>query len=153
MIHKFTLGTSRKGAGFTLIEVMITVAIIGILAAIAIPTYDSYIRRGKAQEAMSDLATMRVKMEQYYQDNRSYLNYVDANCGRAGAAILSSKYFTYACATEDDKPNEYLITATGAANQGMGGYIYTINQNNVKTSTIPPNASVNCWVSKSGEPC
>ncbi len=59
-------------AGFTLIEVMIVVAIIAILASIALPSYNDYVRRGQIQEAFGYLSDSRVKMEQYFQDNRNY---------------------------------------------------------------------------------
>ena len=58
--------------GFTLIEVMIVVAIVAILAAVALPAYGDYVRRGQLPEAFSGMADLRVKLEQYYQDNRSY---------------------------------------------------------------------------------
>ena len=71
--------TPHRRAGFTLIEVMITVAIIGILAAVALPSYVDYIRRGKLQEGFAELSTARVKLEQYYQDFRNY-GTADASC-------------------------------------------------------------------------
>ncbi len=52
----------RKVAGFTLIELMITVAIIGILAAVGLPAYNDYIIRGRVPEATSNLSAKRVKM-------------------------------------------------------------------------------------------
>src|SRR6202158_4594192 len=58
--------------GFTLVELMIVVAIIAILASIAMPAYNAYILRGTFAEAASSLAAPRVKMEQYYQDQRTY---------------------------------------------------------------------------------
>src|SRR4051812_25565453 len=58
--------------GFTLIEVMITVVIVAILAAIAVPNYRDYVTRGRVVEATSALSDTRVKMEQYFQDNRAY---------------------------------------------------------------------------------
>jgi len=64
----------HRQSGFTLIEVMITIAIVAILAAIAIPNYANYLTRGKIQEATSNLLGMRVKMEQYFQDNRMYVS-------------------------------------------------------------------------------
>ncbi|MFJ7567431.1 type IV pilin protein [Herminiimonas sp. NPDC097707] len=154
MKHIFSSSSnSRQSAGFTLIELMITVAIIGILASIALPYYGDYVRRGKVQEATSELANMRVKMEQYYQDNRSYAGYVDAACATAAGAVVSGKYFTFACATDAATPNVYTITATGVASQGMDGYKYSLDQNNTKKSTVPPGAEVNCWLTKRGDAC
>ena len=69
----------RHTRGFTLIELMFTVAIMAILAAIALPSYSDYVRRGRLTETLSAMAGMRVKMEQFFQDNRTY-----AGAGAAG---------------------------------------------------------------------
>lgn len=58
--------------GFTLIEIMIVVAIIGALAAIAIPMYNDYVVKARINEAVGGLSDLRVKMEQFFQDNRTY---------------------------------------------------------------------------------
>ena len=60
--------------GFTLVEMMITVAIIGILAAIALPAYSNYVERARVSSAITDIATMSVKIEQYFVENRVYPN-------------------------------------------------------------------------------
>jgi general secretion pathway protein G len=60
--------------GFTLVEMMITVAIIGILAAIAVPAYSNYVERARVSAAISDIATMSVQIEQYFVENRVYPN-------------------------------------------------------------------------------
>lgn len=58
--------------GFTLIELMIVVVIIGILASIALPAYDNYVRRGKRGEGMSAVHTVLEAQERYYSDHRRY---------------------------------------------------------------------------------
>src|SRR6185295_2455470 len=66
------LRNNRNSAGFTLIEAMITVAVIAILAAIALPNYFDYITRSRIVEAKTNLADMRTRLEQYFLDNRAY---------------------------------------------------------------------------------
>lgn len=62
--------TNEKG--FTLIELLIVVAIIGILAAIAIPQFAAYRQRGYNAAAVSDLKNFRTSLEAYYADNQFY---------------------------------------------------------------------------------
>ncbi len=62
----------HRPRGFTLIELMITVAIVAILAAIALPSYRDYILRGQVVDATNGLAGMRADMERFFQDNRTY---------------------------------------------------------------------------------
>ena len=141
----------KRSRGFTLIELMITVAIIAILAAIAIPSYSEYVRRGRITEAVSALAGMRVKMEQFFQDNRTY-------AGACAAGTVAPKpddtpNFTYTCPAPG--ASTYTITATGQG--GLAGYAYSIDQNNVRStvmtapSTWPSNAT--CWVLKKDGSC
>ncbi|ALP51802.1 hypothetical protein Tel_00855 [Candidatus Tenderia electrophaga] len=62
----------RQATGFTLIELMIVVAIIGILAAIAYPAYQDQVRKGKRAEGQAALLDMMAKQERFYTDNNSY---------------------------------------------------------------------------------
>ena len=138
--------------GFTLIEVMVTVAIVAILAAIAIPNYRDYVRRGRLTEVFSTLSGQRVKMEQYFQDNRVY-----ANACAAGtvAPLPLSANFTYVCAFP--LPSQYTITATGNAGGSMAGFVYTMTETNARDTTGLPAgwAGVNagCWVTKRDGTC
>ena len=137
----------RTARGFTLIELMIVVAVLAILAAVAFPSYTNYIQRGKITEATSSLSELRLRAEKWFSDNRTYVGF--------NAAIQNAKYFTYACGTVT--ATAFTCTATGVANQGMTGFAYTINESNVRASTFTSvpgwNNSATCWVTKKGESC
>jgi type IV pilus assembly protein PilE len=138
--------------GFTLVELMIVVAIIGILASVAMPAYNGYVLRSKLTEAITELAAMRVKLEQYYQDNRTYAG----ACAAGTVAPLPSgtRYFTYTCPTLT--ASAFTATATGIDAQGTGDFVYTIDQNNAKATTGVPSGwttSGTCWVTKKGGAC
>jgi type IV pilus assembly protein PilE len=129
--------------GFTLVELMIVVAIIGILAAIAVPSYQEYIQRARAADATGVLADMRIKMEQCYQDNRSY-----ALCGAQCNAPVGTNiaFFGFACSAGPAAAT-YTLAATGAGN--MAGYVYSVTQDNRKSSTTAGGGgNNNCWVIK-----
>lgn len=140
--------------GFTLVELMIVVVIIGILASVAFPAYQDYVTRSKIPDATSALAAKRVNMEQWFQDNRTYVG--GPGCT---ADTTTSKYFTFACAAAATATT-YAITATGVAAQGMGGFSYTINESNTMSSTIAApaptqwrGAQATCWITKTGGVC
>ena len=99
--------------GFTLIEVMIVVAIIGILAAIAYPSYDEYVKRGNRTEGQAFLGDVAARQERYFSQNNKYITAVGdiAKLGLSNANSPTSKY-TLAIAT--------------VANDG--GYTLTANQ-------------------------
>ncbi len=78
--------------GFTLIELLVVVAIIAILASVAMPLYTDYVIRSKTSEATSTLATMRVQMEQSFQDNRTYANFNLQQFGQILQLLLSRSY-------------------------------------------------------------
>src|SRR5438445_5339063 len=119
----------QRQSGFTLIELMVTVAIIAILAGIAVPSYTSYIVRGKLTEAHSNLLAMRTKMELYFQDNRSYVG----ACAPGTVAPLAPgtppgtlKYFTISCPPANLTATTYLVQADGFAGTDLEGLTMTI---------------------------
>jgi type IV pilus assembly protein PilE len=135
-----TTPRTNSTAGFTLLEVMIVVAIVGILAAIALPSYSDYIRRGKIVEATSKLGDLRTDMERFFMDNRTYLSGAVCGVDTAGGRIFNynqdgKRAFTIACAAT---ATTYSITATGLASNGMSGFGYTIDQLNRKTTASLP---------------
>jgi len=137
----------KKQTGFTLIEVMITVAIIGILAAVALPAYNEYVIRGRIPDATANLATKRVQLEQYFQDNRTYVGAPACNADSA-----ASKYFDFSCSASD--ATSYTLQAVGKA--GMTGFSYTLNQSNAKATPAVPagwTGSASCWVVRKSGDC
>ncbi len=128
----------RRSRGFSLIELMIVVAIASILLAVAIPSYRDYTRRGAIEGATAALASGRVVDEQFFLDNRSY---TDAPCP------TSTDQFTITCASDD---TTYTITATGTDN--MAGFVYTINEADTRT-TAGPWGTGNCWITRKGDSC
>ncbi|TCV88952.1 type IV pilin protein [Sulfurirhabdus autotrophica] len=149
---KDTFSFHRQYSGFTLIEVMVVVAIIGILSAIAMPAYNGYVLRGKLTEAFATLADTRVKLEQYYQDNRSYAG---ACATGTSVPLPTGKYFVFSCPTLST--TAFSVVATGVAAQGTGGFVYTINDANVQgTSTVGSGWSgtgATCWVRRKDGSC
>jgi type IV pilus assembly protein PilE len=157
----------HRPAGFSLIELMITVAIVAILAAVAVPAYTDYVTRAKLSEASANLSDLRVKMEQYYLDNRRYsTNAAGGTCGIPGGntpTMGNAKYFGYSCASGSANTTgdqAYTLTATGLAAQSVDGIVYTIDQSNSKTTTVSGNmaskgyaTNAACWVTKKPSSC
>jgi type IV pilus assembly protein PilE len=153
-----TIAAAQRRGGFTLIEVMIVVAIIAILASVALPSYLDYVRRGQLPEAQGAMLDFRVKMEQYYQDNR---NYGAAQCADFGPPSWSAgngtltytggQFFTYSCALTAGGQG-YTVTATGSGARAIG-HVYTVDQNNARATTMYKGAVVAkaCWLVKGTE--
>lgn len=140
-------------AGFTLVEVMVTVAILAILTAVAIPIYTGYVVRSNVQSGLQGLAVMRTRMEQYFMDNRTYDNVGD--CGATQPP--NEDNFFYSCESPANE-GTYIVTATGVTGTNMEGFTYTINQANERTSAINKDgwgtgATVPCWITRPGEEC
>jgi len=133
---------------------MVTVAVIAILAAVALPSYTDYVRRGKIAEAASGLAELRLRAEKFFADNRSYQNAGGTDVGFS-ESINGTRYFTYDCTTT--AASNFACTASGIAIQGMGGFAYGVNESNSRSSTFTSlagwNDSTTCWVMKKGESC
>jgi type IV pilus assembly protein PilA len=78
--------------GFTLIELMIVIAIIGILAAIAIPAYQDYVARGQMSEAMSLASGVRTAVSETYQSGISLATIDNTVAGVSAAADITGTY-------------------------------------------------------------
>lgn len=138
--------------GFTLIELMIAVAIIGILAAVAYPSYAEHVRRGKIAAALGEMSATRVRLEQYYQDHRNY----GSTASACGVALPSAPGFGFSCAWGAGGTSQsFVLTATGQASEGMAGYVYTVDQADQQATPQFGGNAVNapCWIKRKGDTC
>lgn len=154
MNRKLFAFAPRFQAGFTLIELMVTVAIVGILAGVAYPAYQDYIVRGQLADANTGLATMRAQMERFYQDNRTY---------------ASTGSFTTPCAVDASKRTfgKFVVSCSGTPTnsnyklqaQGSGpvaGFTFTVTESDVRATSAAPSGWNTCtskWLMKKGETC
>lgn len=131
----------NKIAGFTLIELMVTIVIIAILAAIALPSYQSYIKRANIKAAQTDLVSLSLVFENYYQRNLSYPNQNYANT----SALSASSAFPQWSASKSDifefsskkvsSGKGYELIATAKDSSNLVGCILKITNTNSRTST------------------
>ena len=159
----------HRAKGFTILELMIVVVVIAILAAIALPSYSDYITRSTFAEAQGNLADLRVRMEQYYMDNRRYSTTAGGGtCGVVGGntpTVSNGRYYTYACLPGTNTAagdQSYVLTATGIAGQGLAGIAFTINESQTRATTVTGgsamadkgySANAACWVRKKPNQC
>ncbi len=134
---------------------MITVAIVAILAAVAVPAYRDYIVRSRLADATNALSSLRARMEQYYQDNRTYKN-VSGKIQSPCATSSTLGTFAIDCLSLED--TRYRLRATGS---GMTtGFVFTMDHNgNQATTKLPsdwgsvPDGGYTCWIMKKGGTC
>ena len=148
----------RRPAGFTMIELMITVAIVAILAAIAYPSYRNYVIRGQLVEATNNLSALRANMERYFQDNRTYVDLNGTNgiyspCN--GAYLPPLTNFTLSCSNV--AAGTFTAQATGRSPGPMNGFTFSVTQAPVLSSTVATPAPsawiISCpasWTTKAG---
>lgn len=141
------------GRGFTLIEIMIAVAIVAILSAVAVPSYRDYVLRSALVDGLAGLSTMAVAMEQHYQDNRTFKT-VGKNQSPCGWPSEQRTYGRFSAKCSTYKDQEFVITATGS---GLAkNFTFQIDQDGNRATTRVPSGWTMCpgkWVTKKGETC
>lgn len=133
-----------RNNGFTLIEVMITVAIVGILAAIAIPSYSDYVFRSRIPAGLEALSAYGMRMEQRYQDVGNY---------GAGAACSvpnqATEHFNVTCALTNGGQG---FTATAAGTGPMASVSYSLDHTGARRTLAHPKGLPGqaCWSTRGG---
>lgn len=112
---------STRVAGFTLIELMIVIAIVSILVAVALPSYQSYIQRSKRADATNMLTHIANLQIQYFMENRAYGDVSDLGLlttGCSGKVVSNDGYY---CVAITGTPTSYTLTATPFPNSSQEG--------------------------------
>lgn len=107
----------KNQAGFTLVELMIVIVIVGILAAVAVPIYQGNVKKAKMTECDAALGTIRTALRVYYAENGNYPTFAAANADTLSdisADDLTGKYFVAGNYTLVSAASTYTITCTNA---------------------------------------
>ena len=129
--------------GFSMIELLIALAIIGIITAVALPQYKDYVTRARLTDAFTGLAGVPPAAEQFWSNNRPFVGL---------PAPTATANFTFA--VSGTTTSAYTVTATGIAQ--AGGFVFTINQSGARaTTSVPSGWTTNgtCWVDRKSGQC
>ena len=135
-----------RQSAFSLIELMIAVAIIAITTVIALPSYAAYIQRSRVGDALTPLMQYRLQMEQSSQDNG---NYGVTAC--AVAPPTATPYFRFGCALAIGAQG-FVATATGYG--AMAAYVFSVDELGTQQTTAFPGATnlpKPCWLTRIGD--
>lgn len=142
--------------GFTLIELMITVAIVAILAAVALPSYQSYVMRSKRADAKNALLDLASREERYFSINNAYttdpvaLGYGTGATFPIQVLISGSNNYELSITVPTDKMS-FTVKATPKNNQTKDTtcYAYQLTnqgaRSNVNSSSAPLTGTTGCW--------
>ncbi len=136
-------GDVNKAKGFTLIEMMIVVVVIAILAAIALPSYQAYLRKTRRAQAKADIMELTQRLERTYTTDRSYLA-ATAICDQELASPSTGT--AYYKLTTDCGATTFTVTATPQGTQTADTRCGTLSIDQLGTKTASGSDGVaGCW--------
>lgn len=133
--------SKKQQSGFSLVELMVVVAIVGILSSIAYPAYSDYVRKARRSDAQQHLMALAQQNQQYFMDRRQYAS--------AASSLLDtpasvSTYYTITINVNAGPPASFSIsaapTSAGGQNQDSCGTV-TIASSGAKTAS----GGTSCW--------
>lgn len=133
--------------GFTLIELMVTVVILSILTAIAMPAYNRYVLHANRSEAIALLNEVAAREERYYAQNNAYTATLTALNLRNTSGLSDNGYYQLSISISDDTQGGYLLTATPQRTQVNDTECATMKLNALGEKTVTGTAtdSTACW--------
>jgi type IV pilus assembly protein PilE len=141
------MGRASRSCGFTLIELLVALAIIAILAAIAMPSYQDYVRRGRRADAQSFLQEVAARQQHFLVDRRAYSASVTdpPSAGGLGLEVPTAvaPYYNIVLATDNAaRPPAFVVSAAAKGSQASDKCTaMAINQAGTRTYT----GSGRCW--------
>jgi type IV pilus assembly protein PilE len=137
----------RRNRGFTLLELLIVIGVVAILAALALPSYSEYIRKGKRGEGATALGDISLRQERYRADNPTYGTMDNLTGSAAATTTYNNQYKYYSVSIASNTATGYVATATrkgdlasdpkcgnltitmasGVATKGMVGGVQTVD--------------------------
>ena len=135
----------KSSTGFTLIELMLVITIIGILMAISIPSYRDYVLRGQRTDGQSALLDIASRQERFVAQNNTYTTEISANIGLSMGTTTSQddQYnMSVAACAGGTIATCYVITATAAGSQASDTDCATITYDSTSTKS---GTTAECW--------
>ena len=137
----------KKQNGFTLIELMVVVAIIGVLSAIAYPSYQSYMKKSARADAKVGLSKLADKQERFYLQNNTYTT-AFTSAGLNTSSVSEEGYYDFTISSTD-LVSGFIITATPVTGKSQandtGCTVMTLSSTGAKTPNGPEPDTKDCW--------